>query len=79
MKKKFEKFLKDEGVFEEFCNQLEIDYDETFDEFASYKRNQLSYITRAFAWDSAPSGYKIWSKLHVKWQISQGLKIHEFK
>lgn len=78
IKKRFEKFLKDEGVYEEFCNTLDMYHDgETFDQFASYVRNQSSYLTKAFAWDNAISGYKVWSQLHIKWQQINNLPIHK--
>lgn len=64
MKARFEQFLKDQGVYAEFVNNLEVNNHLSFGEYVEKTLPEL-YVTNAFCW--CDDDVNKWSQLDIKW------------
>ena len=76
-KKKFFRFLKEEGAYAAFKRNFSLDYlKEWFDN--DYKQivngksyyeavKKIDYISEAFHWMDMPEGFDYWNELNRKW------------
>lgn len=62
----FEKFLEEEGVLEEYCNEVKAEYEMSVKDLLKVTKPEL-YVTGAFRWDLSPSGHDKWSQISEKW------------
>lgn len=60
-KKRFIQFLKDEGVFEQYKNNWDVDW------VSKPITSPGSYIDDAFHWRSTPEGSGFWAGIDDKW------------
>lgn len=77
-KKKFFRFLKEEGAYAAFKRNFDIEHISTWstDLYNKIKNdgedfynvvNPEHYISGAFAWANTPEGNDFWGNLHFKW------------
>jgi uncharacterized circularly permuted ATP-grasp superfamily protein len=59
---KFENFLKREGVFEKYLENL-YEQDEQLTEF----EYPSEYVSAAFVWTDTNEGHNFWSDIDTKW------------
>lgn len=70
--KEFENFLRREGVYRKYMNNLDNEGRE------SIERNQPdTFVIHAFLWFNTREGCLFWEKIHNKWQIE--VKQNEMK
>lgn len=76
-KPNLKEFLKDNGVFEKFCENLKnigsIEGIKDFDEFNKYQkemRNESDGGLFAFTWADTPEdeGFYFWNEIDTRWQ-----------
>jgi len=69
MRAKFVQFLKSNGAFEKFRNNLESDNPYTYKGFDTYVSftPAVQYISGAFYFSGTPEGPNYWHDLHMKW------------
>ena len=61
---KAERFLKSEGVLEQFKANMK------FDDHLEDEGGDMDCIITAFNWDDSPEGFNFWSKLDIKFRES---------
>ena len=61
MKKKFKKFMKEQGAWDKWKANLNKRKREIF------KSRPYDYIANAFLWDDSPEGHRYWSDLNEIW------------
>ena len=76
-KKKFFRFLKEEGSYVAFKRNFSLDFirewfDNDYKQIVNGKSyyetvNKLDYISEAFRWTDMPEGFDYWDKLNKKW------------
>lgn len=72
IKEKFEKFLKDQNVYDAFMRNYEIQNEElniSWDSFINVFTKETTYyvLVQAFTWGFTIEGSVFWCEIHDKW------------
>ena len=62
MRKEFERFMKENGWWDAFVNNLKKDIDIFFQE-----NDPCDYLAGAFVFADTPEGFKSWNDIQSKW------------